>query len=205
MKFKAHPWHGINPGNNAPAIVRCFIEVVPGDQMKYEVDKESGYLMIDRPNLYSSTIPLLYGFIPRTYSAEKSALNCMKKTGIENLKGDGDPIDVIILSDRQIPRGDIIVEAIPIGGLRMIDKGETDDKILAVLKGDQSYGHYSDISEIPRAMMKRIKHYFLTYKDDPENIVENVVNIAAEYGREEALEVINVGLEDYNNHFENNH
>jgi inorganic pyrophosphatase len=205
MKFKAHPWHGINPGNNAPAIVRCFIEVVPGDQMKYEVDKESGYLMIDRPNLYSSTIPLLYGFIPRTYSAEKSALNCMKKTGIENLKGDGDPIDVIILSDRQIPRGDIIVEAIPIGGLRMIDKGETDDKILAVLKGDQSYGHYSDISEIPRAMMKRIKHYFLTYKDDPENIVENVVNIAAEYGREEALEVIKVGLEDYNNHFENNH
>ena len=205
MKFKAHPWHGINPGNNAPAIVRCFIEVVPGDQMKYEVDKESGYLMIDRPNLYSSTIPLLYGFIPRTYSAEKSALNCMKKTGIENLKGDGDPIDVIILSDRQIPRGDIIVEAIPIGGLRMIDKGETDDKILAVLKGDQSYGHYSDISEIPRAMMKRIKHYFLTYKDDPENIVENVVNIAAEYGREEALEVIKAGLEDYNNHFDNNH
>jgi inorganic pyrophosphatase len=205
MKFKAHPWHGINPGNNAPAIVRCFIEVVPGDQMKYEVDKESGYLMIDRPNLYSSTIPLLYGFIPRTYSAEKSAFNCMKKTGIENLKGDGDPIDVIILSDRQIPRGDIIVEAIPIGGLRMIDKGETDDKILAVLKGDQSYGHYSDISEIPRAMMKRIKHYFLTYKDDPENIVENVVNIAAEYGREEALEVIKAGLEDYNNHFDKNH
>jgi inorganic pyrophosphatase len=83
MKFKAHPWHGINPGNNAPAIVRCFIEVVPGDQMKYEVDKESGYLMIDRPNLYSSTIPLLYGFIPRTYSAEKSALNCMKKLALK--------------------------------------------------------------------------------------------------------------------------
>jgi inorganic pyrophosphatase len=73
------------------------------------------------------------------------------------------------------------------------------------LKGDQSYGHYSDISEIPRAMMKRIKHYFLTYKDDPENIVENVVNIAAEYGREEALEVIKAGLEDYNNHFDKNH
>jgi inorganic pyrophosphatase len=205
MKFKAHPWHGINPGNNAPEIVRCFIEVVPGDQMKYEIDKESGYLMIDRPNLYSSTIPLLYGFIPRTYSAEKSAINCMKKTGIENLVGDGDPIDVIILSDRQIPRGDIIVEAIPIGGLRMIDKGETDDKILAVLKGDQSYGHYSDISEIPRAMMKRIKHYFMTYKDDPENGNDNVVNIAAEYGREEAFEVIKAGFEDYDIHFEKNH
>ena len=129
----------------------------------------------------------------------------MKKTGIENLKGDGDPIDVIILSDRQIPRGDIIVEAVPIGGLRMIDKGETDDKILAVLKGDQSYGHYNDITEIPRAMMKRIKHYFLTYKDDPENIIENVVNIAAEYGREEALEVIKAGFEDYNIHFDKNH
>jgi inorganic pyrophosphatase len=202
MKFKAHPWHGIDPGKNAPEVLRCFIEVVPGDQMKYEVDKESGFLKVDRPNLYSSSVPLLYGFIPKTYSADISADYCMKMTGMTGLKGDGDPIDIIVLTDRQIPRGDLIVEAIPIGGLRMIDKGETDDKLLAVLKGDQTYGEMTDISQVPRALMKRIKHYFLTYKDDPESKSDSVVNIESEYGREEAYEVINAGFADYKKYFE---
>jgi len=201
MKFKAHPWHGIKPGENCPEEIRCFIEVVPGDQMKYEIDKESGYLIVDRPNLYSSVVPLLYGFIPMTYSADISAEYCMKQTGIDNLKGDGDPLDIIVLSDRYIPRGDIIVEAMPIGGLRMIDKNETDDKIIAVLKGDQTYGHFTDISDIPRALIKRIKHYFLSYKNDPENNRDSIVNIAGEYGREEAYEVIKAGLKDYKTHF----
>ena len=201
MKFKAHPWHGIKPGPNCPEEIRCFIEVVPGDQMKYEIDKESGYLIVDRPNLYSSVVPLLYGFIPMTYSADISAEYCMKQTVIDNLKGDGDPLDIIVLSDRYIPRGDIIVEALPIGGLRMIDKNETDDKIIAVLKGDQTYGHFTDISDIPRALIKRIKHYFLSYKNDPENNRDSIVSIAGEYGREEAYEVIKAGLKDYNTHF----
>ena len=201
MKFKAHPWHGIKPGPNCPEEIRCFIEVVPGDQMKYEIDKVSGYLIVDRPNLYSSVVPLLYGFIPMTYSADISAEYCMKQTGIDNLKGDGDPLDIIVLSDRYIPRGDIIVEAMPIGGLRMIDKNETDDKIIAVLKGDQTYGHFTDISDIPRALIKRIKHYFLSYKNDPENNRDSIVSIAGEYGREEAYEVIKAGLKDYNTHF----
>ncbi len=201
MKFKAHPWHGIKPGPNCPEEIRCFIEVVPGDQMKYEIDKESGYLIVDRPNLYSSVVPLLYGFIPMTYSADISAEYCMKQTGIDNLEGDGDPLDIIVLSDRYIPRGDIIVEAVPIGGLRMIDKNETDDKIIAVLKGDQTYGHFTDISDIPRALIKRIKHYFLSYKNDPENNRDSIVSIAGEYGREEAYEVIKAGLKDYNTHF----
>ena len=201
MKFKAHPWHGIKPGPNCPEEIRCFIEVVPGDQMKYEIDKESGYLIVDRPNLYSRVVPLLYGFIPMTYSTDISAEYCMKQTGIDNLKGDGDPLDIIVLSDRYIPRGDIIVEAMPIGGLRMIDKNETDDKIIAVLKGDQTYGHFTDISDIPRALIKRIKHYFLSYKNDPENNRDSIVSIAGEYGREEAYEVIKAGLKDYNTHF----
>jgi len=202
MKFKAHPWHGIDPGKNAPELLRCFIEVVPGDQMKYEIDKESGYLKVDRPNLYSSSVPLLYGFIPKSYSSDISAAYCMKKTGLIGLCGDGDPIDIIVLTDRQIPRGDIIVEARPIGGLRMIDKGETDDKVLAVLKGDQTYGHLTDIDQVPRALIKRIKHYFLTYKNDPETEEDNcVVNIAAEYGREEAYEVIKAGFADYEKRF----
>lgn len=203
MKYKAHPWHGIHPGKDAPTIIRCFIEVVPGDQMKYEIDKESGYLKVDRPNLYSSNVPLLYGFIPMTYSDEISAAYCMKMSGLKNLKGDGDPVDIIVLTDRQIPRGDLIVEALPIGGLRMIDKNETDDKILAVLKNDQTYGHYKELSELPRGLVKRIKHYFLTYKDDPESQQDAVVNIAAEYGSAEAMEVIKAGFEDYNRKFLN--
>jgi len=203
MKYKAHPWHGIHPGKEAPASLRCFIEVVPGDQMKYEIDKESGYLKVDRPNLYSSNVPLLYGFIPMTYSDTSSADYCMKMTGLTGLKGDGDPVDVIVLTDRQIPRGDLIVEAIPIGGFRMIDKNETDDKILAVLKNDQTYGHYNELSELPRALIKRIKHYFLTYKDDPESSQDSVVHITGEYGSKEARDIINAGFEDYNRKFLN--
>lgn len=202
MKFKAHPWHGIDPGKNAPELLRCFIEVVPGDQMKYEIDKESGYLKVDRPNLYSSSVPLLYGFIPKSLSSDISAAYCMKQTGLSGIVGDRDPIDIIVLTDRQIPRGDLIVEARPIGGLRMIDKGETDDKILAVLKGDQTYGHLTDITEVPRALMKRIKHYFLSYKNDPEIEDDYIVNIAAEYGREEAYQVINAGFADYKKNFD---
>lgn len=201
-KFKAHPWHGIDPGQNCPQELRCFIEVVPGDQMKYEIDKESGYLMVDRPNLYSSVVPLLYGFIPKTYSKDFSAAYCMQKTGLKDISGDGDPIDIIVLSDRFIPRGDIIIHAIPIGGFRMIDKYETDDKILAVLKGDQTYGHLSDLCQVPRALVKRIKHYFLTYKNDPETDTDFIVDIADEYGKEEAYEVINAGIKDYKTYFE---
>ena len=169
--------------------------------MKYEIDKESGYLYVDRPNLYSSSVPLLYGFIPRTYSAEASAAFCMQQSGLKDLKGDGDPIDVIVLTDRSVIRGDILVDAYPIGGLRMIDGGETDDKILAVLKDDQSYGHIGDISEVPDALLKRIKHYFLSYKNDPDNNNDHTVYIESEYGPEAAYGVIMAGVKDYEAHY----
>lgn len=201
MKYKAHPWHGIHPGDDLPKLVRCFIEVVPGDQMKYEIDKESGYLYVDRPNLYSSSVPLLYGFIPRTYSDSISAAYCMQQTGLKNLRGDGDPLDIIVLTDRFVHRGDILVDAYPIGGLRMIDKGEADDKILAVLKDDQTYGHITNMSEVPEPLLKRIKHYFLSYKDDPDNESDRTVFIQSEYGSEEAYEVIMAGVRDYEQHY----
>lgn len=200
MKHKAHPWHGIHPGKDAPNCIRCFIEVVPGDEMKYEIDKPSGYLIVDRPNTYSNNMPALYGFIPQTYSAKISARFCMKQTGLEGITGDGDPLDVCVLTDRHISRGDILVEALPIGGFRMIDNDETDDKIVAVLKNDHTYGHYRDISELPRPLLKRLKHYFLTYKDDPDTSAEdNQVQIHSEYGKEEALDVIKASFEDYGN------
>lgn len=199
--FKSHPWHGIHPGGGAPEELICYIEVVPGDEMKYEIDKESGYLMVDRPNTYSNTIPTLYGFVPQTYCAEAVADFCMSQTGKMNIIGDGDPLDICILTDRYIPRGDLLVEAIPIGGFRMIDGGEADDKIIAVLKGDHTYGHYKNIEDCPRSLIKRIKHYFLTYKDDPDTTDEKNVEIADEYGRSEALEIIKCSFEDYQNHY----
>lgn len=187
---KSHPWHGISPGENCPEEVTCFIEIVPGDTIKYEIDKQSGYLKIDRPQLYSNVAPLLYGFIPQTYCGDEVA----KLAGVE--KGDGDPLDIVVLTEHVIPHGDIILKAIPIGGLRMIDKGEADDKIVAVLVNDAVYGSYTDLKQIPEKVLNRLKHYFVTYKLSPST-GSTPVKIDAEYGREEALAVIRASLKDY--------
>ena len=187
---KAHPWHGISPGEKCPEEVTCFIEIVPGDTIKYEIDKESGYLKIDRPQLYSNVTPLLYGFIPQTYCGDAIA----RLAGVE--KGDGDPLDIVVLTEHVIPHGDIILKAIPIGGLRMIDKGEADDKIVAVLVNDAVYGSLTDLSQVPEKVLNRLKHYFMTYKLSPES-GSTPVKIDAQYGRAEAIEVINASLHDY--------
>ena len=134
-KFKSHPWHGIVIGENAPGILTAFIEIVPTDTVKYEIDKESGYLKIDRPQKFSNVVPTLYGFIPQTYCDVKVAEFSALKSGKAVHKGDGDPLDICVLSEKTITHGDVILQAIPIGGFRLIDKGEADDKIIAVMKG----------------------------------------------------------------------
>ncbi len=195
--YKAHPWHGIPIGEQAPEMVNAFIEIVPADTVKYEIDKQTGYLKIDRPQKYSNIVPALYGFIPQTYCGSQIAEFAREKSGKEIQFGDGDPLDICVLSEKNIPHGDLICEAIPIGGLRLVDKGEADDKLIAVLKGDEVYGKYTDISELPINVVKRLKHYFLTYKNLPEEpTVCEVTNI---YGREEAYEVIRRSREDYKN------
>src|ERR1043165_6408077 len=131
---KAHPWHGISAGPNAPEIVSAFLEIVPSDTVKYEVDKESGYLKIDRPQQYSNVVPANYGFIPRTYCGKGVAAIAAAKSKLAITEGDGDPLDIVALTEHHIPRGDIILEARPIGGLCLVDNGEADDKIIAVLK-----------------------------------------------------------------------
>jgi inorganic pyrophosphatase len=201
--YKLHPWHGIDPEIDGEAAWRCYVEVVPGDAVKYEIDKTSGYLYIDRPNTYSNTMPVLYGFIPQTYCAEKVADFCRQKTHQLGIVGDKDPLDICILTDRHIPRGDILVQAIPVGGFRMIDRGEADDKIIAVLKDDHSYGHLRSLKDCPLALIKRIKHYFMTYKNDPDNS-DIKVQITDEYEREEALQIIKASRLDYQQHFDIN-
>ena len=169
LRYKSHPWHGVDIGPEAPGVITCFIEMVPRDTVKYEVDKKSGYLKIDRPQKYSNTVPALYGFIPQTFSGERVADLSREKTGNLDISGDGDPVDICILTEKEITHGDILVRARPIGGFRMIDKNQADDKIIAVLNNDAMYEVYNDISEVPPMVVERLKHYFLTYKDLPGN------------------------------------
>lgn len=201
QNHKSHPWHGVSPGNEAPAVLTCFIEIVPGDTVKYEIDKVSGYLKIDRPQRFSNVPPALYGFVPRSYCGERVGEFCAERTGREAMNGDGDPLDVLVLTEHHIPRGDILVRAMPIGGLRMIDAGAADDKIIAVLEGDALFAEVMDITDLPEAVVERLRHYFLTYKLAP-GTTEQPVEIAGIYGRAEAHEVIRRSFEDYHFQFQ---
>src|SRR5438132_9474923 len=137
--FQAHPWHGVAPGDPA-GVVQAYIEIVPTDTVKYELDKQTGHLRVDRPQRFSNVCPALYGFVPQTHCGERNGELCSLRTGRKGIVGDGDPLDICVLTEKTIPRGDILLEARPIGGLRMIDRGEADDKIIAVLEGDAAYG-----------------------------------------------------------------
>lgn len=193
---KAHPWHGIDQPDDFPATVNAFIEIVPADSVKFEIDKTSGYLKIDRPQKYSNYIPALYGFIPKTYCDRNVALFAAEKLKNNVLEGDKDPLDICVITERQIHTGDIIARCIPIGGFRLIDKNEVDDKIIAVLKDDAVFGKVKDISELPVNLVERLNHYFLTYKNLPGQ--ESVVVIESLYGKEEAQQVIKASVNDYN-------
>ncbi|PLW98241.1 MAG: inorganic pyrophosphatase [Marinilabiliales bacterium] len=195
LRYKSHPWHGVDIGDNAPDTVMSFIEMVPTDTVKYEVDKISGYLRIDRPQKYSNVVPALYGFIPQTFSGSRVAKYCMEKTGRKDLLGDGDPIDICVLTEKTIPHGDILVKSRPIGGFRMLDGNEVDDKLIAVLENDTVYGGYACIKDLPEMVVERLKHYFLTYKDLPGQ--ESDVEITDVYGADEARDVIRYSMEDY--------
>lgn len=192
---KAHPWHGITRGELSPEEVTVFVEIVPRDTVKYEVDKETGYLKIDRPQQYSNVVPANYGFIPQTYCSETVAGLARLKTRIPINGGDGDPLDILVLSEHHIPRGDIILKARPIGGFCLIDHQEADDKIIAVLKGDKVFEQYQEISELPKGILERFEHYFLTYKSLPD--APSVCQIAYSYGREDAYDVIDAAVADY--------
>lgn len=201
LRYKSHPWHGVFIGKDAPEVVTAFIEVVPTDTVKYEIDKDSGYLRIDRPQKYSNVVPALYGFIPQTFCGEKVGNFCNEKTGRNDIVGDGDPCDICVLTEKDISHGDLLVNARPIGGFRMIDGNQADDKIIAVLVNDTVYGHFKDISEVPPVVIQRLEHYFLTYKDMPGQAKNT--EITHTYSRDEACEVIRKSIEDYSNRFDN--
>lgn len=196
LRHKSHPWHGVDIGENAPEEVVTFVEMVPTDTVKYEVDKPTGYLILDRPQKYSSILPALYGFLPRTYCGKRIGDISAKILKRPEIVGDGDPLDICVLTEKDIASGDILVRSIPIGGFRMIDGNQADDKIVAVLKNDAFYGDVNDISQLPDAVVDRLKHYFLTYKDMPGS-KELETEVTHVYGREEAISIILDSLKDY--------
>lgn len=189
-RWRPHPWHGLAPGPDAPRVVHAYIEITPFDSVKYEVDKETGYLRVDRPQRYSSQPPTLYGFIPQTYCGKR--IQALSPT---SERGDGDPIDICVLSERPIARAEILLNARIIGGLRMVDGGEADDKVIGVLENDDVFGQVADLDQAPAAVIERLRHYFLTYKMKPGQ--ETVVRFDGTYGAEEAHEVILASMEDY--------
>ncbi len=198
--FRAHPWHGVDVGNDAPAVVNSYIEMTPTDTIKYELDKKSGLLIVDRPQKYSSMPPMLYGLIPQTYCHNYTAAYCNEKTGRNDIIGDNDPLDICVLTERPISIANILVPAVVIGGFRMIDNDEADDKIIAFLKGDMVYGEWQDITDVPIKLIERLKHYFLTYKDIP-GTEKHVSEITHVYNKDEAYEVINRSRKDYDETF----
>ena len=198
--FKAHPWHGVPIGVDAPHIVTAYVEIVPTDAVKYELDKTTGHLTVDRPQRFSNVCPTIYGLIPQTCCGERVAARCAHRTDHTDIVGDNDPLDICILAEKAISHGDLLLQAIPIGGLRMIDGQEADDKIVAVMKGDAVYEQWQDISHCSPSLIDRLKHYFLTYKERPGCETRHC-EIAEVYGREEAYEVIRRSQEDYRRQF----
>lgn len=199
-QLQAHPWHGISPGDGAPALVRAFIEITPTDTVKYELDKASGCLKVDRPQKYSNVCPSLYGFIPRTYCAEEVARLSAERLTRPGIVGDGDPLDICVLSEKDIAHPGILLNARPIGGLRMIDRAEADDKIVAVMEGDAVYGGWRDIGDCPKSLIDRLRHYFLTYKQSPD-ATAFTTEVTHVYDRAEALDVIERARRDYAAHY----
>lgn len=189
--WRPHPWHGIEVGPDAPTIVHAYIEITSSDLVKYEIDKNTGYLRVDRPHRTSSLPPTLYGFIPQTYCAER----VRELMGPKAKSGDHDPLDICVISEHLIQRSEVLLNARIVGGLPMLDGGEADDKIVAVLENDRVWSEVRDISELPTSMIDRLRHYFETYKVLPGE-VSNVA-VGEPYGYKHAATVVNAAMEDY--------
>lgn len=192
--WRPHPWHGLSPGRKPPLDVRAFIEITPFDLVKYEVDKDTGYTIIDRPQRTSAQPPALYGFIPQTYCGDR-----VRELTPGAEVADGDPLDICVISERGIDRGGILLDARVIGGIQMLDGGEADDKIIAVLSNDYIWSGVGDVSELPDVLVQRLKHYFGTYKMSDE--MDSSIKITGVYGRDAAARVVNAALADYEESF----
>lgn len=195
-RFRAHPWHGLSAGDHAPDIVEAYIEITPLDAVKYEIDKRTGYLRVDRPQGSSALPPTLYGFIPRTYCGDRVAALTPKA-----VKGDGDPLDICVLSQQRIDRAEVVLSARVVGGIQLLDGGEADDKIVALLTSDTVFDYARDLKNLPTAVVNRMVHYFATYKMDMTGGKPNTIEVVGTYGADKARAVIAAAMADYDEAF----
>jgi inorganic pyrophosphatase len=190
--YRAHPWHGLPIGQDAPDIVDAYIEITPFDAVKYEIDKRTGYLRVDRPQGSSALPPTLYGFIPQTYCDQRVA-----DLTPGAAEGDKDPLDICVLSQQRIDRAEIVMPARVVGGIQVLDGGEADDKIVAVLASDSVFDYAKELGQLPVTVVNRIIHYFATYKMDISGEKPNAIEIVGTYGAAHAREVVAASIADY--------
>lgn len=173
-----HPWHEVSPGDNPPEFLNGIIEIPKGSRAKYEIDKASGLIKLDRVIYASMYYPLNYGFIP------------------QSLGDDGDPLDIVVLTQVSV----VPLTLIPckvIGVMQMVDRGEADDKIIAVALQDASVSHIENVTELPEFFKIELKHFFENYK-----ALENKVVVVDEFlEKEKALPIINKSLQLYSQNY----
>lgn len=171
-------WHDVSPKRITPEEFLCVVEISKGSKTKYELDKETGYIILDRV-LYTSThYPANYGFIPRTYG------------------DDGDPLDVLLMCSESLAPL-TLVRAYPIGVISMMDNGRNDEKIIAIPVSDPNYNMFKDISDLPAHRFNEMKHFFQVYKNlEGKDTAVNEVE-----GREKAVQIISESIDNYKKEF----
>jgi len=173
-----HPWHGVPYGELAPRVVNAIIEIPQGSRCKYEIDKPTGLLKLDRVIFSSFYYPINYGFIPRTYG------------------GDKDPLDILVITSLPV-QPLTLMDAKVIGVMQMIDQGDPDDKIIAVAANDPGVNHYNNIEELPKHFFDELRHFFSEYKK-----LENKTVIVEDFGdKAKALQIIEEAIEFYKTTF----
>jgi inorganic pyrophosphatase len=178
MLTVSHPWHGVPPGDHAPRLVNAVIEIPQGSRAKYEIDKASGLLMLDRIIYSSFYYPCNYGFIPQTYG------------------GDKDPLDIMVITSQPV-QAMCLMQAKVIGVMQMVDRGDADDKIIAVAANDPSVNHYNNIEELPKHFFDELRHFFEEYKK-----LEKKTVVVEEFGdKAKALKIVEDGISFYKESF----
>jgi len=173
-------WHDICPKRITPERFIVCVEISKGSKKKYELDKETGMIILDRVLFTSTHYPANYGFIPRTYA------------------GDNDPLDVLVLCQEDIEPMSL-VEVYPIGVIKMIDSDEVDEKIIAIPFGDPSLTQYKDLKSLPHHLLTEISHFFEVYKalEGKKTYILDIED------KKEALKIIKASIENYDKHFTN--
>src|ERR1700712_1136275 len=174
----SHPWHGVPYGSHAPRILNAIIEIPQGSRAKYEIDKDSGILKLDRVIYSSFYYPSNYGFIPQTYGDDK------------------DPLDILVITSLPVVPM-CLMEAKVMGVMQMIDNGEGDDKIIAVAANDPSVNHYNNIEEMPKHFFDELRHFFEEYK----RLENKTVNVQDFGDKTLALKIIEKAMDSYRTHF----